>query len=448
MVPLRILIIDSHPGHEIGGRIQAVLKKQPSYTPQLTDSWISAIPAFSDASLDLIIPVIPSFGMKRAEAVTHLYNRFVDKVFLQVIDPIDLDSPSCNLLPQSDFVVTPFQDAEVLARIKFMFSAEQNLPPKKEMGRILGLEQFLGEANAILGVKRRIPQIARSEATVLLTGETGTGKEVAARSLHYMSQRAGRPFLPVNCGAIPIELFERELFGHQKGAYTGALAAQPGLIEEAESGTLYLDEIETLSLGAQVKLLRFLQDKTYHTLGSSKPRQADVWIIASTNVDLGCKIRDGTFREDLFYRLAVITVMLPPLRERRSDIPLLADYFLIRYGLHEDVKKHFSPKAMEALCQYAWPGNVRELENVIRQALALSESQIIDVDELRIAIPDSAGSLRKESLMQMKSRVIQEVEKSYISELLELYHGNVTHAAHAAKKERRAFGRLIKKYNL
>lgn len=449
MIPLKILIVDGTPKQEIGGQIQAILKRQASYSSELIGTSIFALPGTSSVLPDLVIPITTSLGPQKEKAIARLCDRFMDALFLPVIDPTDLASPTEQLLQHSsDFLLIPVQDCEVLTRIARMFASRENLALKKEVSRSLNLEQLLGEAPAFVGVKRRIPQVARSENTVLLSGETGTGKEVVARALHYMSRRAGKPFLPVNCGAIPVDLFERELFGHQKGAYTGALTAQSGLIEEAESGTLFLDEIETLTLGAQVKLLRFLQDKTYHTLGSSKLRRADVWIIASTNIDLDFKIREGTFREDLFYRLAVITLMLPPLRERRSDIPMLAEYFLKRYASHEDARKIFSQRAMEALCQYHWPGNVRELENVVRHLIAISESKTIDAEELPIVIPQTLLSPRRESLREMKSRVIQELEKTYISELLELYNRNVTHAARAAKKERRAFGRLIKKYNL
>lgn len=187
----------------------------------------------------------------------------------------------------------------------------------------VGLAHLVGESSAFVMLKRKLPLLAQCEAAVLLTGETGTGKGLCARALHYLSRRAGKPFLPVNCGAIPVELFERALFGHQKGAFTSAWAAQSGLIAEVEGGTLFLDEIATLSLSAQAKLLRFLEDQTYYVLGSPRPRQADVWIIAATNVELLRKVRDGTLREDFFYRLAVMTLTLPPLRERRADIPCL-----------------------------------------------------------------------------------------------------------------------------
>jgi DNA-binding NtrC family response regulator len=311
------------------------------------------------------------------------------------------------------------------------------------------LAQLVGEDPAFMEVKRKIPLMARCEAPVLLSGETGTGKEVCARALHYASRRAGKPFLPVNCGAIPVELFESELFGHEKGAFTSAWTAQPGLIAEAEGGTLFLDEIETLSLGTQVKLLRFLQDQTYHTLGSPRPRQADVWILAATNAELTRKVRDGTFREDLFYRLAVMTLTLPPLRERRADIPLLAARFWARYAdQRRGEKQQLSPRALEALCHYAWPGNIRELENVIQQVAMLADAQTIEPEDLPIPFSPPSSASRDNPFKQAKAQVIEQFEKAYLTELLRVHQGNVTQAARAAQTERRAFGRLIKKHHI
>jgi DNA-binding NtrC family response regulator len=252
----------------------------------------------------------------------------------------------------------------------------------------------------------------------------------------------------MNCGAIPFDLFERELFGHQKGAFTSAWAAQPGLLTEAEGGTLFLDEIEALPLLAQVKLLRFLQDHTYCVLGSPKIRQANVRIIASTNVDLKRKIHDGSFREDLYYRLAVLILDLPALRERSSDVPLLARHFLNLYSESEERPgMRLSDAALTTLTEYSWPGNVRELENVIHQILVLSESRIIEPEDLPISFPHATPSLSA-SHKEAKARAIEQFERTYIGELLKRHHGNVTQAAREAKKDRRAMGRLIKKYQL
>jgi DNA-binding NtrC family response regulator len=282
----------------------------------------------------------------------------------------------------------------------------------------------------------------------LLTGETGTGKERCARALHYLSRRSGKPFLPVNCGAVPVELFESELYGHQKGAFTGAIVARQGLIAEAEGGTLMLDEIETLSMAAQVKLLRFLQDQTYYAVGSARPKQANVWIIASTNVELPLMIKEGTFREDLYYRLAVIRLDLPPLRERIADIRLLASHFWSMHAAKAGRSDlHLSSQVMDAFCQHSWPGNVRELENVIQQLAVLTESHEVRPED--IPIPRTNGNKSdSHSFAEKKADAIEEFERNYITELLRTHGGNVTRAAHEAKKDRRALGRLIKKYQI
>jgi DNA-binding NtrC family response regulator len=315
----------------------------------------------------------------------------------------------------------------------------------KSLRESAALDPLIGEDPAFLSVKRKLPQLARQEVPVLLIGETGTGKELCARTLHYLSPRLDKPFLPVNCGAIPLELFESELFGHQRGAFTGAWATQHGLIQEAEGGTLFLDEIESLSLNAQVKLLRFLENETYHSLGSPKLRRADVRIVVASNQDLIQKIREARFRADLYYRLAVLSLSLPPLRHRRVDIPLLVAHFWAQYN---GGRERLSPRAMEALCQYAWPGNVRELQNVIRQLVVLTDGGTIECEDLPIplhVLPSASSSL---SLKQAKAMLVAQFEKSYVTKLLRANDGNVTHAAMEAKMERRAFGRLIKKYQL
>jgi two-component system, NtrC family, response regulator GlrR len=312
-----------------------------------------------------------------------------------------------------------------------------------------GLAHLVGESPAFVAVKQKLPLLARYEAPVLLTGESGTGKELCARALHYLSRRAGKPFLPVNCAAIPLELFERELFGHEKGSFTSAWTAQSGLIAEAEGGTLLLDEIETLSLPAQAKLLRFLDDSTYYPLGSPRPSRADVWILAATNVDLWLKVQERSFRADLYYRLAVMPLALPPLRERRGDVPLLVAHLSARYAqLTGGPSKRLSPRALVALGQYAWPGNLRELGNVIQQVLALSPGDLIEPEDLPIPSGTLTVPRPGTSLKQARAEAVAQFERTYLAELLRQHGGNVTQAARAARTERRTLGRLIKKHGL
>ena len=310
-----------------------------------------------------------------------------------------------------------------------------------------GLPQLLGESPAFLAEIRKIPLLAQCDVNVLISGETGTGKELCARAIHYLSPRAGRPFIAVNCGAIPVELVENELFGHERGAFTDASTAQGGLIHEAEGGTLFLDEIACLPLLAQVKLLRFLQDKEYRRLGSSKTQQGDVRVVAAMNVDLEEAVREGKLRQDLYYRLNIIPLVLPPLRERREDIPLLARYFLAKYAAK--LNKYVtdcSPDVMQLLVLYEWPGNVRELEHTIERAVVLSEQAVIHKAD--IILPRVAAAAHQDSFQEAKAKVIAQFERTYIQGLLLAHQGNITKAARAAQKNRRAFWQLMRKHLL
>jgi DNA-binding NtrC family response regulator len=367
------------------------------------------------------------------------------------VDP-ELLGQVVELLPaMGDLVVTPVRSVELLARIErqvFHARRQARARVQKSIADTAGLSELIGEAPAFAAVKLKIQQIAECDLPVLITGETGTGKELCARAVHYLSRRAAKPFLPVNCAAIPLDLFESELFGREKGAFTGASSSQRGLVAEAEGGTLFLDEIETLSLNAQAKLLRFLADHTYHALGSSRPRRSDVRILVATNVALPKKIEAGGFREDLYYRLAVLTLALPPLRERPGDIPLLVAAFLARHASQRGERKQLSPSALAALGRHGWPGNIRERESVIQEVIVLTQARIVEAADLRIRLPPSPQESGAGSMKRAKARVLDEFEKSYVAEMLRAHSGNVTQAAQEAQKERRSFGRLVKKHHL
>jgi two-component system response regulator GlrR len=346
----------------------------------------------------------------------------------------------------ADFVTAPFRATEVLPRAWKLLKdsgAKQisDLANEQHSRRLIGVSPvFLEEA-------KKIPLIANCGANVLIVGETGTGKELYARAIHYGSARAGRPFMPVNCGAIPIELVENELFGHARGAFTSASSTQVGLIEEANGGTLFLDEIDCLPIFAQVKLLRFLQEKEYRPLGSPTMRRADVRIIAASNLDLAEAVGNGKVRQDLFYRLNIISLSLPPLRDRREDIPLLAQHFLTKYSREmEKPIASLSQDALHMLMVYGWPGNVRELEHAIERAIVLCDSEIIEAKDLLLS--NSLLDRRRESLREAKAKEIARFEKNYIQGLLSVCKGNITRAAEVARKNRRAFWQLIQKHHI
>jgi two-component system response regulator GlrR len=343
-----------------------------------------------------------------------------------------------------DFVTLPLRAPDVLPRAWKWIRPAMSDP---KVAPHPGFKKVIGQSPAFLDQLRRIPMIARCDANVLIAGETGTGKELYARAIHYGSARAGRPFMPVNCGAIPAELVENELFGHERGAYTSAATLQPGLIDEANGGTLFLDEIDCLPVFAQVKLLRFLQEKEYRPLGSTRIRRADVRVIAASNLNLEEAVANGSVRQDFYYRLNIISLILPPLRERREDIPLLARHFLERYSSELDKEvTDFTTEAMQVLMVHHWPGNVRELEHVIERAIVLCEGSVLEARDLVISPAAQNGG--QQSLQEAKATYVARFERDYIQGLLSACKGNITRAAQVAKKNRRAFWQLIQKHQI
>ncbi|MGE0824924.1 MAG: sigma-54 interaction domain-containing protein [Candidatus Binatia bacterium] len=323
------------------------------------------------------------------------------------------------------------------------------LAPERARGANTEFTSLVGESDTFLQALRKVGFLARSKAPVILSGETGSGKELFARAIHYQSPRKGKPFIPVNCGALPDELFENELFGHVRGAYTNASSAEKGLIAEAEGGTLFFDEVDTLSSATQVKLLRFLQSGEYRPLGSSRAVVADVRIIAATNADLSRRVESKRFREDLYYRLNVLSLSIPALRDRVSDVVPLAAHFLSMYAQEHDRRPpQLSDGALRKLLEYSWPGNVRELEGVVQRALVLHDSDVLTAEHLELPKLDERPASEGTRLRQAKALAIEQFERNYIANLLAIHGGNMTRAAEAAGKDRRSFQRLVSKYSL
>ena len=341
-----------------------------------------------------------------------------------------------------EFLVCPYDENELLIRLTRLF---KQLPAEDDEPEH---HLVVGESPLFRQAMNKVTLLAKSKAAVVISGETGSGKELLARAIHYQSARKAKPFIPVNCGALPDDLFENELFGHLKGAYTNASTAEKGLIAEAEGGTLFLDEVDTLSPAAQVKLLRFLQSGEYRPLGSSKSAVADVRVIAACNTDLTLLVEQKLFREDLHYRLNVLSLSIPPLRDRGADVIRLASHFLAVYAReHGRTMPKLSDAALHLFLEYSWPGNVRELESVIQRAIVLQDSEVLRPEDFSLS--KSRQYTADAALFQKsKSQAIGNFERNFIARLLTAHGGNISRAAKAAGKDRRSFQRLINKHGL
>jgi DNA-binding NtrC family response regulator len=321
------------------------------------------------------------------------------------------------------------------------------------------LLNLVGRSPSFLEVIERVCAVAKVDASVMVEGETGTGKELVARAIHYLGKRADQPFVPINCGSLPDSLLEDELFGHERGAFTDARTRRVGLIAQADGGTLFLDEVDSLSPRAQVALLRVLQDRAVRSLGAERERKVNVRFIAATNASLSALVRTGNFRSDLYYRMCVLGIAMPPLRERGSDVILLARYFLERYATPRHLVE-LSPSAELSLQAYLWPGNVRELENVIQRAVALTPQSRLEPEDLGLAAPtatnvvpslpslDDEPDVLNMTYRDAKRAIVAAFERQYLTRLMQSHRGNVTRAAVSAGKERRDLGRLLKKHRL
>jgi two-component system, NtrC family, response regulator GlrR len=317
---------------------------------------------------------------------------------------------------------------------------------------------LIGRSGEFLRVLELIERMAQYEAPVLIVGETGTGKELAARAIHYTSARRDAPFVPLNCGAVPDTLIETELFGCERGAFTDARQSREGLVAAAEGGTLFLDEVDALPARAQVSLLRFLQERVYRPLGGVREHRSNVRVVAAASPRLQKLLHAGDFREDLMFRLMVLLLEMPPLRERAGDAELLAGHFIARHARHYGVPARTpDTRSREWLRTYAWPGNVRELDNLVQRALLLSDGEHLCLSSSRVSYPQVAGwqavgagaaPAALSSFNEARDVAMSQFERHYLERLMKAAGGNVTHAARMAGKERRAMGKLLKKYGL
>jgi two-component system response regulator GlrR len=345
------------------------------------------------------------------------------------------------------YLTKPFDARELILNVEHALETRRLSSEVDRLKEMLteryDFHNIVARSSVMQTVLETVSRIAKTESTVYVRGESGTGKELIARAIHLASNRRDKPFVAINCAALPETLLESELFGHEKGAFTGAIKSSKGLIAQAHEGTIFLDEIGDMPLSIQAKLLRALQERQFYPVGSERPLEVDVRVIVATNKDLEERVKQGLFREDLYYRIHVIPVLLPPLRERKEDIPILAEHFLKKFSkqMNKDIKS-LAPLALQRLMLHDWPGNVRELENTIEYAMAMARQDIITED---LILPMKIG---EDDAVKPLKEARGQFEKNYLIRLLKLTQGNVSNAAAMAGRYRADVYTLLKKYKI
>lgn len=435
-----ILVVDDAP--DTLELLQRNLQSQ-GYQVFTASNVMEAIKILDTTALNLVITDLKMPGASGLDLIKHVRENFREIEVMMITGYPTVESAVKAIKSGAEeYLTKPFTDTELFSAVERVF---EKAHVRRAATSIRHRSQkspygFIGESEAMQEVFNAIAKAASTSATVLITGESGTGKELVARAIHYNSPRNSAPFLPVNCGAIPEELLESELFGHIKGAFTGATETRAGFFQTADGGTIFLDEISETSLSMQVKLLRVLQDKEVVMVGSTRPRKVDVRILASTNKDLIALVKKGLFREDLFFRIDVIKIELPPLRERGEDLLLLIQHFTSQFvkELGKPIPQ-FSDQALQVLRNYHWPGNVRELENVIQRLVLMTDGDLIEV-------PDLPSLMRFSALQETGfHRTLAEVEAEYIRNVLASVGDNKTKAAEILGIDRKTLREKLNK---
>ena len=442
----------------------AIVLRREGYEVLLAENGRTAIDLLEREPVDLLISDIKMPDLSGVDVLRAA--KKVDQDILGIMITAFASTESAveaMRLGACDYLSKPFDidllKMKVREKIENRQLRQENLLLKRTLGISHQFSNIIGRSDAMVEVFKMIETVARTNSTILLTGESGTGKGLVAQAIHFHSLRREKPMVSLNCGAMPENLLESELFGHMRGAFTGADANKKGLLEVAERGTIFLDEIGEMSPVMQVKLLRVLQERRFRRVGGLEELQADIRVIAATNVDLTKAVAEGRFREDLYYRINVIPIALPPLRERREDIPLLAEHFLAKYA--EQMEKPvtgISHEALELLVQHDWPGNIRELENGMERAVALEMTPTILPDSLPPAVRGNgmrasgaaavpAQDVLPESGFDLEAHV-KEIERGYIAEALKRAGGVQVKAAELLGMSFRSFRYYVKKYNL
>jgi two-component system, NtrC family, response regulator PilR len=458
--PPRILVVDDERSMR---ELLAIVLRREGYEVLLADNGRTAIDLLEREPVDLLISDIKMPDLSGVDVLRAAKKIDQDILGIMITAFASTDTAvEAMRLGACDYLSKPFDidllKMKVREKIENRQLRQENVLLKRTLGLSHQFANIIGRSEAMLDVFKMIETVARTNSTILLTGESGTGKGLVAQAIHFHSLRRDKPMVSLNCGALPENLLESELFGHMRGAFTGADSNKKGLLEVAERGTVFLDEIGEMSAVLQVKLLRVLQERRFRRVGGLEELQADIRVIAATNQDLAKLIAEGRFREDLYYRINVIPISLPPLRERREDIALLAEHFVAKYT--EQMGKSISGishEAMELLLAYDWPGNIRELENVMERAVALEPTPAILPDSLPTTVrgetvrPSAASVAAGEHLPEAGFDLeahVKEIERGYIAEALKRAGGVQVKAAELLGMSFRSFRYYVKKYNL
>ncbi len=449
MTAKRIMLIDNEIG--LCRMMEAVLTDQGYRVKSFTRP-VQAVAEFTAGDYDLIISDIKMPEMDGLEVLQHILNRDPEVPVIMITAYATVEM-SIQALRRGayDMLTKPFEPDELLYRVRNALQhhdlAEENRELRDELSGKFRFDKIIGVSPTVRALLERVAKVAVRDTSVLITGESGTGKELVAQAIHHNSKRRDRRFIAVNCGALPENILESELFGYRKGAFTGATENRKGLLEAADGGTLFLDEVGNLPMTVQKTLLRFLQEQEFRRLGETTPTKVNVRVISATNSDLSAELAQGTFREDLFYRLNVINIHLPSLRERQDDIPLLAAHFIREQNAKFDTRfKGLTPEALEAARSYAWPGNIRQLRNVIEAAMTISSGPYIGLPELSQLI--ETGGQAPVTGQADYSAELGRFETEYLTRLLRKHDGNVEEAATEAGMNMATIYRKLKKYGL
>ena len=461
MLSPRILVVDDEA---IVCESCARILLEEGYEVECTLSGKEAFEKMRANPFDVVITDLKMPGVDGMDVLKTLHKDYPDAVIIMITGFSTVETAvEAMKLGAFDYIPKPFTPDEVSIVVKKAIEKRnlmlENVYLRQELQEKYGFQNIIGRSKKMQDIYRIIAKVALTDSTALIYGQSGTGKELIARAIHFNSARREKPFVPVDCAVLSENLLESELFGHIRGSFTGAVTTKPGLFEVADGGTVFLDEVGNISLGIQAKLLRVLQEREFTPVGGTKAKKIDIRLIAATNKELEKMIREETFREDLYYRLNIVPISLPLLKERPEDIPLLATHFLKKYAdeMGKTVKG-FTPEAMKRLMRHSWPGNVRELENVVERSVVMIDEETVRPDHLilpdekergdaTVRVPATSEEL-KEIKKHLREKAVEEIEKAFILNALERNNWNVTRASDDVGMLRPNFQALMRKYNL